>query len=236
MDTRLLVFLKAPLPGLVKTRLAASLGQPLALAAYRAMVGNVLAAVDASGLPATFHYTPADEFPAVEALCGPERRYRPQAVGDLGARMEAALADAFTAGAEAALLIGCDLPLLTGPLLAGAAARLSRADAVLGPAADGGYWAIGFTRPGFCPVAFYDIPWSTGRVAARTAAVLSAAGRRLELLPELSDCDEAADLAHFAAAPCRRQLAGTPFGVFLSGLPRDPFDQIPGYRLFMGKK
>ena len=56
MDVRLLLCLKAPLPGLVKTRLAAGIGPQGALAAYRAMVTDVLAAADASGLPTTIHY------------------------------------------------------------------------------------------------------------------------------------------------------------------------------------
>jgi hypothetical protein len=236
MDARLLLFVKAPLPGLVKTRLAANVGTPTALAAYRAMVGNVLLAADASGLPTTVHFAPVGEAEAVYALCGRNRHYRPQQAGDLGERMAAALAQAFAAGAEAALVVGCDLPLLTGDLLAAAAARLVSTDAVLGPATDGGYYLIGFTRQGFAPSVFADMPWSTRDVASRTMAACRAAGIRLTLLPELPDCDEASDLARLAASPCREALAGTPFGVFLSNLPRDSFDQIHAHRLFTGKQ
>ena len=236
MDIHLLLFIKAPLPGLTKTRLAASLGQALALEAYRAMVGNVLLAADASELPVTLYYAPADARPAVVGLCGADRAYQPQAAGDLGERMAAAFAHAFSQQAEGALLIGCDLPLLTGELLKDGASRLRWADAVLGPASDGGYWAIGFTRSGFCPAVFEDMPWSTGAVGARTAVKLCMAGRRMELLPGLSDCDEAADLVSLSAPPCRSRLSGTPFGFFLSGLPRDPFDQFPSYRLSLSEK
>lgn len=231
METRLLVFLKAPLPGQVKTRLAAGVGKEVALAAYRAMAANVLDAADASGLPTTIHFAPAGELAAVEDLCGQARHFRPQAAGDLGARMAVALTEAFAEDARAALLVGSDLPLVTGDLLAQAATRLATADAVLGPASDGGYYAIGFTRAGFCPDVFVGMPWSTPEVGARTRAVLRAAGRRLALLPELPDCDDAADLLRLAASPWRERLAGTPFGLFLAGLPRDPFDQNPDYRL-----
>ena len=234
MGPRLLVFVKAPLPGLVKTRLAAGIGHPLALAAYRALTAGTLAAVDASGLPAAIHYAPAGALAAVTGLCGPDRDYRPQVEGDLGARMAAALGQAFDAGAECALLVGCDLPLLTGPILAGAAERLGGCDAVLGPALDGGYWGIGFRRESFCPAAFADMPWSTDAVASRTADVIRRAGRRLELLPALPDCDEAADLKRLAAPPWRDRLTGTPFGLFLAELPADPFDRNPGLRLLSG--
>jgi len=236
MGTRLLVFVKAPLPGLVKTRLAAGIGQEAALGAYRALAAGVLAAVDACRLPAVVHYAPAGELPAVAALCGPGRDYRPQTEGDLGARMAAALRQAFDEGADNAILLGCDLPLVTGDILADAAARLAGSDAVLGPALDGGYWAIGFRRQAFCPAAFAGMPWSTDAVAGRTAAAIRTAGWRLALLPELPDCDEAADLVMLAAPPWRARLAGTPLGVFLSGLACDPFDQIPGLRLSRKQK
>ncbi|EHJ47742.1 Protein of unknown function DUF2064 [Solidesulfovibrio carbinoliphilus subsp. oakridgensis] len=233
MDVRLLVCLKAPLPGLVKTRLAAGIGPEAALGAYRAMVADVLAAADASGLPTTLHFAPTDALPAVRDLCGRDRTYRPQAAGDLGARMAGALADAFAAGAGAALLVGGDLPLLTGSLLARAAGLLATADAVLGPATDGGYYAIGFTRAGFCREAFADMPWSTPAVAGRTLAVLGRTGRRVALLPALPDCDTPADLAALSRPPWRELLAGTAFGAFLAALPRDSFDHNPAYRLSM---
>ncbi|MHC1711983.1 MAG: TIGR04282 family arsenosugar biosynthesis glycosyltransferase [Solidesulfovibrio sp.] len=236
MDVRLLLFVKAPLPGRVKTRLAADVGQDLALAAYRAMVGNVLLAADASGLPTTILYAPADEEAAVRGLCGQDRRYRPQQDGDLGQRMAQAMTQAFAEKADGALVVGCDLPLLTGDILIRVAKHLAHADAVLGPATDGGYYLIGFTKKSYFPAVFADMPWSTESVAARTTAACQRANVRLALVPELPDCDTAGDLAQFARSPCRNAFTGTPFGIFLSGLPRDSFDQIPAHRLFTKKQ
>lgn len=218
MDVRLLVFCKAPLPGRVKTRLAAGIGDAAALAAYRAMVAGVLEAADASGLPTILYYTPAGELEALRRLCGPDRTCRAQSDGDLGARMAAA----FTATlreADAAVLLGSDLPLVTGPLLARAAQALAGNDAVLGPATDGGYYALGLSRAGYCPEIFTDMPWSTATVASLTRARLAAAGKSLALLPELPDCDTPEDLARLAAPPWRARLDGTPFGRFLARLP-----------------
>ncbi len=219
------ILAKAPLPGLVKTRLAAVRGDELALAAYRAMAGNVFRAALASGLPATVHFAPDDAWAAMAALCGPGFRLSPQAPGDLGTRMAAALAGAFAAGDAAALLIGADLPLVSAPLLLQAAQALEKKPAVLGPAKDGGYWLIGFTRAGFAPEVFAEMPWSTAAVAGLTRARLAAAGRDAAELATLPDCDEAADLARLAGPPWRQALAGTPFGQFLEAAPAGLFDQ-----------
>jgi rSAM/selenodomain-associated transferase 1 len=219
------ILAKAPLPGLVKTRLAAVCGDELALAAYRAMAGNVFCAALASGLPAAVHFAPDDARAAMAGLCAPGFRLVPQAPGDLGARMAAALAEAFAVGDAAALLIGADLPLLTPALLRQAAMALEEKPAVLGPAEDGGYWLIGFTREGFAPEVFADMPWSTAAVAGLTRARLAAAGREFAELTTLPDCDEAADLARLAGPPWRQALGGTPFGQFLEAAPAGLFDQ-----------
>lgn len=222
--------LKAPVLGLVKTRLAAGIGPEAALAAHRAMVTDVLASVDASGLPVTVHFTPADREDSVRELCGPDRDFRPQVAGDLGARMEAALGTAFAAGARAAMVIGCDLPLLTGALLRRAARALVRHPAVLGPAADGGYYLLGLTPFALDPWLFRDMPWSTDAVAARTLDALEANGVPAALLPVLPDCDTVADLDRLARPPLRGRLAGTAMERFLCGLPAVMFDQTPGDR------
>ncbi len=226
---RLIVLAKAPLRGQVKTRLAAACGESFALAAYRAMLANVLGAAAGSGLPTAVAHAPAGAWAAVRALCGPAVALVPQADGDLGARMAAAMTGAFADGAGAALLVGADLPLLTGALLVRAAGLLSRREAVLGPALDGGYYAIGFTREGFCPAVFADMPWGTAEVLARTRERLG--GRRVGLLPRLPDCDTAGDLRLLGREPWRARLAGTPFGRFLAEAAGDPFDRDPDNRL-----
>lgn len=231
MEVRLLVLAKAPVRGRVKTRLAASLGQDFALAAYEALVGGVLVAAAASGLPTTIHYSPAEARAAMGRLCGQAATLVPQAAGDLGARMAAAFDRAFAAGAAGAVLVGSDLPLLDGALLARAGAMLAERDAVLGPALDGGYYAVGFSRAGYCPGIFTEMTWSRPDVCAVTRQRLEAAGRRLGLLPALPDCDTAEDLRLLRAEPWRSRLAGTPFGRFLEGTAGDPFDRDPDYRL-----
>jgi uncharacterized protein len=99
------------------------------------------------------------------------------------------MSDAFAApGDTPALLIGMDTPQVTVPMLTAAAERLAAgADAVLGPASDGGYWAIGLQRP--APDAFVGVPMSTPGTGREQHRRLCRLGLAVELLGELRDVD-----------------------------------------------
>jgi len=234
MPIHLAILLKAPLPGLVKTRLAAGIGPELSLGAYKAMVACVLTAAAASGLPATVHFTPAEGEAAIRELCGPGYDYQIQVEGDLGARMAGAMEWSFTRGAGAVVLVGGDVPLVTGEVLRQAARVLEHGQAVLGPATDGGYYLLGLTRRAFGAHVFRDMPWSTAALARRTREALEAADTPPTLLPVLPDCDTVADLRRLALSPWRERLAGTPMNEFLSGLPAEMFDQHPRFPITGG--
>ena len=204
-----LMALRAPLPGRVKTRLAAGLGpgdadHDAALALYRAFVADELAALDSmrdgAGLPVTVFVHPPD---AVEEC---EDRLRrpclPQRGADLGERMAGAFQWAFEAGAGAALMVGGDLPELSSVHLNATLAALDDPDPAGGiaiaPSLDGGYSLIAFTRQAFTPRAFSGIDWGTPRVLEQTLSRLGAAGLAPRLLPVLPDIDTADDLAALA--------------------------------------
>jgi hypothetical protein len=121
-----------------------------------------------------------------------------QGRGDLGARL-ARVFERLLARHAGALAIGSDCPDLTPPTLRDALKALAGAEAVLGPAADGGYWAIGLTRPE--PELFRDVPWSTSRVAAVTRRRLARRRTVVRELPMLRDVDRFDDLAAWAHAP-----------------------------------
>jgi hypothetical protein len=105
-----------------------------------------------------------------------------------GARMRNAVEDAFALGYRRVVVVGCDIPGLTVARIRQAFALLAsdRGSVVVGPARDGGYYLLGLTR--FDGAIFRDIPWHTGRVLARTLRALR--GRRVVLLPTLSDADD----------------------------------------------
>lgn len=193
-DTTVIVFLKLPEPGLAKTRLAAAIGVEAALALYREMVHHTMKQVMESGLNMCIHYAgsgdPAGYFPDL----APYSITTPQAGTDLGERMANSFESVFENGAESALLIGCDIPRVTARVLRKAAHLLDRADAVLGPAQDGGYYLIGLNRPSFHRRIFADIPWGTAAVLSETIHRLTTVGMKTAQLDRLSDIDTVDDL------------------------------------------
>lgn len=122
----------------------------------------------------------------------------PQRGDGLGERLANAFADTALPGVPA-LLIGMDTPQVTTELLRDAAARLLRAGSVLGPAEDGGWWALGLTDPAAASV-LAGVPMSTAETGARTLAALREIGVCPAPLPPLRDVDTIADALAVAAA------------------------------------
>ena len=203
----LVVLARAPELGRVKTRLAREIGEAAALEAYRELGTAVLGAVGRLGdCDLLVAYTPADKEGHMRDWLGPAPRDEPQFEGDLGARMLAAIAGRFAAGAATVLLIGTDCPDLDPELLETGFARLDRADAVLGPAADGGYYLVGMKRP--IPELFEGIPWSSPATLSATLARAAAAGVSVALLDERRDIDTAADWRAWRAVRSQESAPG----------------------------
>jgi uncharacterized protein len=189
MTPALALFLKAPRPGTVKTRLAAEVGERQALRLYRVMAGRTLAAATESGLDTTIWFTPADATSEMRFWLGERWTLRPQASGDLGARLAAA--EQSVERGRGWLAIGGDCPGVDAELLRVASAILARGEVALGPTHDGGYYLIGGRTP--LPPVFSGIPWSTSGVLAETRARLTRAGVPWRELPTLRDVDTAED-------------------------------------------
>ncbi len=190
----LAIFAKEPLPGRVKTRLARHVGNERAARVYARLLDHTRKVADALALAdRTVFY--ADAPPAVHPFGGGGYRIRQQVGGDLGARMHGAFAECCAAGYERVVLIGSDCRALTTDLLETAFRQLDTHDAVLGPAADGGYYLIGLRAPQ--PTLFADMPWSTAQVLPLTRARLLAAHLTYAELITLSDVDEPADLTPY---------------------------------------
>ncbi|MCA1653479.1 MAG: TIGR04282 family arsenosugar biosynthesis glycosyltransferase [Sphingomonadales bacterium] len=190
--TRILIFAKAPVPGMVKTRLIPALGAEGAagLAAemlhrtVREALESDVGAVELCADPAPDH----SDWMAQILL---DLIVTAQGSGDLGERLARA-ARRVIAGGEPVLLIGTDCPGLDRHRLAAAAVALERHDAVVHPTHDGGYALLGLAR--FDPSLFEGIAWSTSSVAAETIARVHALGWSLHLGETLRDIDVPADL------------------------------------------
>jgi rSAM/selenodomain-associated transferase 1 len=190
----ILVFVRAPEAGRVKTRLAAEIGDEAALRVYRRLAEHAVAEARALGpdVALRIHFTPAEGGDRVREWLGADAAYLPQEDGDLGARMRAAFEAAFAAGHPRVVIIGSDLPDLSAEVLRRALRLLDSHPAVLGPAADGGYYLLGLRE--MVPGVFDGIAWSTDSVLAATLARLAAAGCQPAMLEPLRDVDVVADL------------------------------------------
>jgi rSAM/selenodomain-associated transferase 1 len=139
----------------------------------------------------------------------PKWAVRPQVAGGLGQRMAASFAQAFAEGAGTVVLTGSDIPGLGGRLVCAAFEALGEAPVVIGPARDGGYYAIGMRAPG-APL-FEGIEWSTARVLAQTEALARSQGLEMAYLPELEDVDGVQEYERWRHA-IRTDLPGSPRG------------------------
>ena len=194
----ILVFLRAPEPGKVKTRLAKHLGARLALSFYTNFVHDTLNTINALEIPVRICFYPSTGKDVVTSWLGDAYTYWCQSGENLGQRMEYAFVRAFETGMDRALLIGTDIPDLPGRIIEEALTALTSHDAVIGPSADGGYYLIGFTARGFLPAIFDGIRWGQADVFARTMEIFNSHKRSVHCLPVWQDIDELADLLSYA--------------------------------------
>jgi rSAM/selenodomain-associated transferase 1 len=194
-----MVFAKAPVPGRVKTRLAAALGERAAAELHRQLAERTLFTALAAGLGPVELWCAPGTNDAFFAACAKQHgvALRAQGEGDLGMRMARALEFALAEGSPG-LLIGSDCPALTPEYLREAAAALVNGyDAVIGPAEDGGYVLIGLARSPATPL-FEDIAWGSAKVMQETRTRLARLNWRWRELATLWDVDRPEDLPRLA--------------------------------------
>ncbi len=192
-----IVFLKAPEKGRVKTRLSNSLDKGFVLELYKAFVKDTLDAVVPLGRPIVFFW-PKNKKKAVTEWLGDDILSFPQQGVDLGQRMAHAFKTVFDAGYDRAVLIGTDIPQLNSDILTRAFENLESAPAVIGPSKDGGYYLIGFQKQTFSSRVFEGIDWSTPHVLEQTQAVMDTNNISFSRVETLNDIDTIADLKDLA--------------------------------------
>ena len=196
-DEKLIVFVKAPRPAAVKTRLAESIGTEAACAAYRRLVETLLKQL--RNLRAVeLCFSPDDAAAEIRSWLEEDWNSSPQGGGDLGQRLQSAFERAFATGVKRVVIIGSDCPAVTAEDIYEAWRSLRTHDVVLGPATDGGYWLIGLGRSQ--PQLFHHIHWSTEGVLTETTKRIRQTGLSVQLLRELQDVDTQDDWRRFLAS------------------------------------
>lgn len=188
--TALVIFVRNPILGQVKTRLAKDIGDERAHAIYLQLLQHTLEITRGLSFRKFIYY--ADEVSDYDLWSVPGYTKRKQNGNDLGERMLNSFKELFDQGFTRIIIIGSDCLQLKTETLEEAVALLESNNAVIGPASDGGYYLLGLTK--FYPGLFTNKPWSTDQVFAKTIADFNQQGISYALLEELSDIDDSTDL------------------------------------------
>jgi rSAM/selenodomain-associated transferase 1 len=196
LKNALIIFIKTPIPGLVKTRLQPDLTKEESVEIYKAFLKDL-----------DKHFYDQDDFTCWYAV-SPENfqkdileqtinlaSYFLQNGKDLGERMDNAFQFLYSRCYEKIVLIGSDLPSLNTDFINQAFQGLETKDCVLGPSKDGGYYLIALSRS--YSFLFESLPWSTSEVFEKTIEILKNKGLTYKILPKLEDIDTYKELNSF---------------------------------------
>ncbi len=191
---RLVMFVRFPGQGQVKSRLAKDLGEEVATNLYRCFVEDLSERLSGKcyGLFIAFHAE--DKEREMREMLGHELSYFPQTGEDLGERMKLAFLRCFSERARSVVLIGSDIPDLPVRIVDEAFRALDEFGAVIGPSFDGGYYLIGFRQDTLNEDVFAGLPWGGDSVFQETMNILRMAGAPVYVLPAWRDIDTVADI------------------------------------------
>ena len=197
---RLIIFTRYPEPGTTKTRMIPVLGSEGSANLQRQMtdylVSKVKTLTEQQFLAVEVRFEGGNER-LMRKWLGSSFTYRHQGQGDIGRRMERALADGFQDGYTSIVIIGSDIPDISSAIIHQAFEELQKSNLVLGPAGDGGYYLIGMQKADEIqayPELFKTISWGTNKVLSQTIAAANQLGIGYALLDTLKDVDRPEDL------------------------------------------
>jgi glycosyltransferase A (GT-A) superfamily protein (DUF2064 family) len=204
----LIIFVRFPHPGKVKTRLATSIGNDKAARLYRLCTENIFKETKklSDNVLKYIFYADRDDKDNVMKWAGPVFHFMPQVEGDLGIRIEAAFNYMFRQGARKAIIVASDVPDLSAGIIrnaisaltdndiviGNAISALTDNDIVIGPTNDGGYYLLGMN--GIHSDLFRGVTWSTTKVYDETLGIVEYLGLRVHCLRTLDDIDTEEDL------------------------------------------
>lgn len=193
MKEAIIIFVRNPELGKVKTRLAKEIGDELALQVYIKLLQHTHNCVSAMDCDRFVYYV--DEITMNDLWENNLYHKKVQQGNNLGERMMLAFSQLFQQGYSKIIIIGTDCPGLTIHILKDAFKKLNETDIAIGPSTDGGYYLLGMKI--VHPQLFQDIQWSTDTVLKVTQKIILSINKSATLLPELTDIDEAKDLEQF---------------------------------------
>lgn len=193
-DNLLMVFIKNPTLGKVKTRLASTVGDEKALSVYKFLLDHTFDVSRSIKSDKAVFYSDFIDINDRWKKEGFDQWL--QKGNDLGEKMSNAFLKSFNMGYKKVVIIGSDCLELEKSHINEAFLELEKHDAVIGPAKDGGYYLLGLQK--HQAVIFQNKAWSTENVLLDTLVDFSNNKLSYKLLPTLSDIDDESDLQHYS--------------------------------------
>ena len=197
IQRRVLLFIRAPEVGRVKTRLEKKMDAATVLMLYQCFVQDIIETLTTGGYTITAYFTPSHKESIVQEWLGCATHIQAQTGRRLGVKMRNAFSDIFARDVNQAVLMGSDFPDIDIRIVDEAFAVLQKKDVVIGPAEDGGYNLIGFSKNVFNNGVFSGIDWGTASVFRQTMGQIHEAGLSCHVLPSWQDIDTHDDLVAF---------------------------------------
>jgi uncharacterized protein len=190
MKDAIIIFVRNPEMGKVKTRLAAGIGNEKALKIYKLLLEHTekITALLSSDKHVFYHQQITEN----DIWDAPGFFKKLQADGDLGSKMKTAFKSLFAEGYSKIVIIGSDCFELTSAKIEEAFSKLEKNNAVIGPAKDGGYYLLGLKK--LIPALFENISWSTENVFSESLHIIKQKNLQFHVLPTLTDVDTIDDL------------------------------------------
>lgn len=192
-QNHLVVFVKDPRIGRVKSRLAAGIGRVSAWAFYRHTLSNILSTLEKPSQWNCWLAVTPDTAINATYIASKNWLRKGQKAGDLGQRMERIMREM---PPGPVVIIGTDIPEISPRHITKAFKALESNDGVFGPAGDGGYWLVGLRRRPKIINLFQKVRWSTSHALADTRANLPMR-RKVALLDVLEDIDDGASYSRW---------------------------------------
>jgi len=198
----IIICARAPVPGVVKTRMCPPLTVDEAATLQGSLVMDAVAvACSLRGMTTYVACDPGVDHPFFRALAGRHRlSWCDQEGDDLGQRMDRVLTGVLARGHRYAVLVGTDIPALSVRHYRRASELVQSRDVVFGPAEDGGYYLLALKRP--ASWLFDGIPWSTAGVLSRSRERVRASGLTVGLLGRERDLDTFDDVRAIVGSGC----------------------------------
>ncbi len=196
MDSNLIVFVKYPDPGKVKTRIARVIGDEKAADLYSSLVYHIINKIATSdNFKISIAFTPRNKENLIKKWISKDGiDHFPQSGKTLGERISNSFDRSFSNGFQNTIVIGSDCIELDHKIIRTAFAHLDKgSDCVIGPTYDGGYYLIGLRYKNF-PYIFEDIPWSSDSVFDETIKKINSLNIRCAVLKKLNDVDDVSDI------------------------------------------